>query len=426
MGRVAEMRRRYAGIVAVTLVAGAAAGAPRPALAQAKTTDVRPFEDVVRDLDSHEPKVRVEGMRALARAGHPEAIGSIAKLLTDPVEDIQVEAVDTLLNFYLVDIPTKSRRVAGVLEVGRGSRAEAAFELGPFVLLPRPVPDALKVGLAGIMRDDWARLRTEATWALGTMVPPPAGPEVEQALAANLRDPETNVRIAAARVAGAVRATSLGDALVAAMNDPDQRVKLAAMRSLGDIRETRAVRALREQVEYNKRGPLARAALDGLARIAAPESLPTFQAFSDNRDAELRRAAIEGIARVGDEAALKALTGAGSDERDGGVRLARAFALERAGGSGLPELVRGLDSDRFADLAKVYIVELGQGVVPGLAAALKNPEPRVREQIVQVLGLVGGDAARVAIEPNTKDPDLAVARAAERGLARIRLQAQAR
>jgi HEAT repeat protein len=395
-------------------------------LAQNRATEVRPFEDVVRELDSHDPKVRVEAMRALARAGHPEAIGHIARLLTDPVEDLQVEAIDTLLNFYLLDIPTKPKRVAGVFEVSKGSRAEAAFELGPFVLLPRQVPDALKRGLAGAMRDDWARLRAEATWTLGALVPPPAGPEAEQALAANLRDPETSVRLAAARVAGAVRAATLGDALVAAMNDPSEDVRVAAMRALGDIRETRAARALREQLEFHKGGRVARAALDGLARIASPESLPTFQEYASDRDAELRRSAIEGIARLGDKAAITALAAATAGERHASVRLARAFALERADAAGLGDLVRGLDSAREADLAMAYIVEVGRPAVPGLSTLLKSPEARVRERIAQLLGLIGGDAARTALEPTTKDPDPEVARAAERGLARIRLYDAAR
>jgi HEAT repeat protein len=403
----------------IVALAGIAIGSG-VALAQNRATEVRPFEDVVRELDSHDPKIRVEAMRALARAGHPEAIGHIARLLTDSVEDIQVEAIDTLLNFYLLDIPTKAKRVAGVFEVGKGSRAEAAFELGPFVLLPRPVPDALKRGLAGAMRDDWARLRAEATWTLGALVPPPAGAEAEQALAANLRDPEIPVRLAAARVAGAVRAASLGDALVAAMNDPNEKVRLAAMRSLGDIREERGVRALREQLEFHKRGPLARAALDGLARIASPQSLPTFQEHVSDRDAELRRSAIEGVARVGDAETLKALVVALAGERHATVRLTRAFATERSGGAGIGELVSGLDT-RDSDLAMAYIVELGQPAVPGLATLLKSPEARVRERIAQILGLIGGSAAKVALEPTTKDPDVYVARAAERALARIRL-----
>ena len=113
-------------------------------------------------------------------------------------------------------------------------------------------------------------------------------------------------------------------------------------------------------------------------------------------------------------------------ERDPGVRLARAFALERAGGAGLADLVRALGSSRDADLAMAYIVEIGRPVVPGLASRLKDPDARVRERIAQTLGLIGGDEARAALEPTTKDPEVAVARAAERAIARIRLYEPAR
>ena len=71
-------------------------------------------------------------MRTLAQAGHPDAIGPIAQLAADPVEAIQLEALDTLLRFYLTDVPTGTKRVAGVFETGRKDPGEAAFAIGPF------------------------------------------------------------------------------------------------------------------------------------------------------------------------------------------------------------------------------------------------------------------------------------------------------
>ena len=120
----------------------------------AQETAGRPFEEVARDLSSPDPKVRVNAMRTLNKAGHPDAIQYIARLLTDPKDDIQLEALNTLLGFYLPDVPAKSKRVAGIIEVEGGSRAARAFEQGPFILLPRPAPPELKKGLAGAMRDD--------------------------------------------------------------------------------------------------------------------------------------------------------------------------------------------------------------------------------------------------------------------------------
>jgi HEAT repeat protein len=390
--------------------------------ASAASQPARPFEEVARDLDSRDPKTRVAAMRTLKEAGHPEAIGYIAKLLTDTHVEIQAEAIDTLIGFYMLDVPKKSKRIAGVIEVDGGSRAERAFERGPFILLPRPSPESLKTGLAGAMGvNNNPQIRLEAIYTLGALVPPPAGPEAEKALAANLRDPDGKIRLAATRVAGAVRATSIADALIATINDPDDKIKLAALRSVGDLKEPRAVKALEEQFGYYNKGTFARAAFDGLARIGDRGTLPLFQERLTDRDPAIRRLAIEGIVRTGDTAAIKALDIATAGENDNSAQLARAFALEKSTGRGLDTLVMRLSDSVLNEQASGYIVELGPGIVPALIPHLKDPDPRVRERIAQAMGLIGGTAARDALETTKRDPDVNVARAAERALARIRI-----
>jgi HEAT repeat protein len=413
--------RPVSGRVAVTfacalLVAAAATTAAAQSLVG------KPFEDVVRYLASPDPKLRVEAMRTLAQTAHPDAIGPIAQLAADPDDEIQLEALDTLLRFYLMDVPVGTKRVAVVFETGRKDPAEAAFAIGPYQILPRPVPDTVKTSLAVAMRDEEARIRREATWTLGTIVPPPAGAAVEASLAANLRDPDDDVRVAAARVAGAVRAASLGDALVAAMNDPKEDVQLAAMRALGDIGARRASRALRERFVHDQHGEAAEAALDGLARLADPASQPVFFEQVTSRDADLRRAAFEGLARLGDVAAIRAVEARTGGEKDRRARLARAFALARDGGRGLPELLKMIGDDRLAEQVMAYLVELGRPHVNALVPTLADPDVPTRGRIVQVLGIVGGPEALQALEPSTRDPDPAVARAADHAIARIRLQ----
>ena len=408
-----------AGRVASVFVFAAMAAAAPPAAAQSLVG--KPFEDVVRYLASPDPKLRVEAMRTLAQTAHPDAIGPIAQLTADPDDDIQLEALDTLLRFYLLDVPVGTKRVAVVFETGRKDPAEAAFAIGPYQILPRPVPDAVRTSLAKAMRDEEARIRREATWTLGTIVPPPAGAAAEASLAANLLDPDEDVRIAAARVAGAVRAASLGDALVAAMNDSKEEVQLAAMRALGDIGEKRASQALRERFIHDQHGQGAEAALDGLARLADPASQPVFFEQVGSKDADLRRAAFEGLARLGDVAAIRAVEARTGGEKDRRARLARAFALARDGGRGLPELIKAIGDDRLAEQVMAYLVELGRIHVTALVPTLTDPDVPTRGRIVQVLGILGGPEALQALEPSTRDPDPAVARAAEHAIARIHL-----
>src|SRR6266508_3709105 len=75
------------------------------ALAAQAPSGGRPFEDVAAEIASPDAKVRVQAMRTLNKAGHPDAIKYIARLLTDPSDDIQLEALDTLLGFYLPEVP---------------------------------------------------------------------------------------------------------------------------------------------------------------------------------------------------------------------------------------------------------------------------------------------------------------------------------
>ena len=127
---------------AILVVGGLSAGGPTvcvlPTLApQARALAMaagaqRPFEEVAGDLRSEDPKVRIAGMRALAASSYLEAMAPIASLLTDPIDEVQLEAIDTLLSFVVVDRVATKRRVALVVEVRDKQRPEAVFEMGPF------------------------------------------------------------------------------------------------------------------------------------------------------------------------------------------------------------------------------------------------------------------------------------------------------
>ncbi len=191
------------------------------------------------------------------------------------------------------------------------------------------------------------------------------------------------------------------------------------MRALGDIGEKRASQALRERFVHDQHGQGAEAALDGLARLADPASQPVFFEQVASKDADLRRAAFEGLARLGDVAAIRAVEARTGGEQDRRARLARAFALARDGGRGLPELIKSIGDDRLAEQVMAYLVELGRIHVTALVPTLADPDVPTRGRIVQVLGILGGPEALQALEPSTRDPDPAVARAAEHAIARI-------
>ncbi len=315
------------------------------------------FEDVVRNLRNPDAKIRISAVRLLREAGYAEAIGPIAPLINDPVNDIQLEALGAELSFYLVEaVPTK-KRVALVVEVRTDGQAPAAFEMGPLASWPKPVPPELVDALLTAIDDDNSKVRVEAIYTLGVIARAPLPAGADARLIKALDHYDSTIRAAAARVIGRLQVKTAGDGLFKAINDSNANVRYAAMRALGEIRDERAVQTLNEQFTYYGKGEGAWSALDALARIAHPSSVPLFKSHLSDKDPYLRRASAEGLARIDDKPQLRIddrsqlmmlLEDAGNDPSDM-ARAAMAFALFKKGNpTYLGRLVDFLDSDRTA------------------------------------------------------------------------------
>lgn len=410
--------------VLVLLATVAPIGAQAPSVPQSLEPRVS-YDSVVARLTSPEADVRRDALRALGATAYPDAIATISTLLTDPEDDIQRETIYTLLSFYHVEKPAVVKRRTGlVVETRARSAAQRIYDLGPYGLIPQPVPIELTNGLAQAMFDDNARVRLEAVYALGVMARPPLDAYAAEALARSLQDRDKDVRTAAARVIGGLRVTTAGDALVAVLNDRDTTVATAAMRSLGDIKAWQSLQALTDQFTYYQgKGARAEAAFDALARIAHASSQPLFTAQLTSSSANLRRLAGEGLARSGNREAAQQAAAALAGDRQRDVQLAGAFAAVSGGGqgsSGVSTLVAALDNGAFHEQAMSYLVELGPHAVSGLEQALAASDIDTRERATMVLGFIGGEQALLLLDQARRDSDLRVVRAAERAIARLR------
>ncbi|MEO8077095.1 MAG: HEAT repeat domain-containing protein [Acidobacteriota bacterium] len=398
------------------LAAGVCAGAVALSAQQAR------YDDVVRNLRNPDAKTRLSAVRLLRDSKYPEAAGPMAALVTDPLDEIQLEAIAAELSFFLVDDVRTRKRVALLVEVRNPGIAPAAYELGPLAVWPRPVPPELIKGLLQAVDDENPKVRLEAIYALGTIARAPVAAEPAAQLVKALDHYDPAIRTAAARVIGRLEVKNAGDALITAMNDSQAPVRTAAMRALGAIREPRAIQALTERFNHYGKGEEAWAALDALARIGDPSSVPLFKGRLADRDAFMRRAAAEGLARSGDTTELAALeVGAGNDTADM-VRAAMVFALQKLGKSYVPRLVEFLGSAKMAPQAAEYVAELGPSVTPLLLPSIQDPSPAIRANVALVLGALGGLNTAAALQPLTQDPDRDVAQAATRAIERIKMQ----
>jgi HEAT repeat protein len=380
------------------------------------------FDDVVRNLRNPDPKIRLQSLRLLRESGHFEAVGPIAPLVNDPDDEIQLEAIAAGLSFYLVEPVAGTRRVALLFEVRSPSHAAAAFERGPLVSFPRPVPPELITNLLQAVDDETARVRLEALYTLGVIARRPLDEAHAPALIKALDHSDPAIRAAAAQVVGRLQVWSAGDALIRAVNDSNAGVRYAAMRALGDLKEARAVQALTEQLTYYGRGEGAWSALHALAAIAHASSVPQFTARLTDRDPYLRRAAMEGLGRSGDRSRTEALQTASSTDQSEMVRAAAAFALQLQGGNYIPRLVESARSDRLASQIVGYLLELGPSIEQTLLPHLLDPEPNIRANVARVLGASGGAPARAALQPLLEDRNRTVQREARWALERMDLR----
>lgn len=209
------------------------------------------FEDVVRNLRNPDPKIRISAVRLLREAGYAEAISPLAPVINDAVNEIQLEAIDSELSFFLVEPVPAKKRVALVVEVRTEGRAPAAFELGAFGVWPKPVPAELVDALLTAVDDENKKVRIEAIYTLGVIGSASRVALSDAAVARLIKaldhyDPV--VRAGTARVIGRLQVKAAGDGLLKAVNDSAAEVRYASMRALGEIREERAIQALTEQL----------------------------------------------------------------------------------------------------------------------------------------------------------------------------------
>ena len=381
------------------------------------------FDDVIRNLRNPDPKVRLASVELLHESKYPEAIGPLAPLVNDPIDQIQLEAIATELSFFLTqDVPSK-KRLGYVVEVRNPAHAAVAFERGPLALEARVAPAELVDALLKAIDDENGRVRSEAIYTLGIVAPAPLSEAQAAALIKALDHYDPAIRAAAARVAGRLGVSAASDALIHAINDSQPPVRYAAMRALGSLRDRRATPALTEQFKFYVKGEGAWSALDALARIADPASVPLFKEHLSDKDPFLRRASAEGLGRAHDSSELSSLEiGAGNDASEM-VRAAMAFALQNLGRNYIPRLVESLDSDKMAPQIGDYLLELGLSIAPTLASHLRDPSPAIRSNVAAVLGVIGDATTVTVLQPLTTDKDRSVAQAAARAIERIKHRA---
>lgn len=403
------------------------------------------LQNLLSQLASHHPLLRLEAAAQLGRLGDPRAVPALVDHLADPDGEVRASVMQALAGIRGREVAARLVPLLSVEQVGLRNMA--------MELLRRIGQDAPDLILALLEEDD-RDLRIFAADIVGNV----GSPGVGRALIRTLGDPDPNVRAAAAISLGRRRESQAVPALVKALAD-EQWVRFAAIEALAAIGDPAALEPLlavmREEDELaqasiasalgsfvdpraaerllkalrSAQGPMVPLLVNALLKTAPPEliagmdpelreraMLGLMDSLEDPAD-QVRADALNGLARLGDAGSVYAILNLARGTHD--PRLAELIqkALTAIGASG-PLVGATQDPDqRVAEAAVAALGQLGGAEADqALVKALEHPSSKVRRQAAQQLGLGRFGQAVAPLETALQDHDPRVQREAARAL----------
>jgi HEAT repeat protein len=273
-------------------------------------------------------------------------------------------------------------------------------------------------GLAGTLRDEETHLRAESAQSIGIL----GGTSVSSDLVAALQDPEADVRGAAATALAKIGTAEEAKALIPLLADESSQVRNRAIEAIGILGVTEAGPALRELYEQHARRALGTRVLLAMTRTRDPGQAGLYQELLVSTDPERRRLAVEGLARISDPTTLPGFKKDFQREGNKDVQLAYNFAIALLGDRAfLDSIVLNLSaSGSRGERMRDYLLELGPSMAEDLYPYLGDQDAGVRAALADVLAEFGDPAAVERLTPLLNDPNSNVADSVNRAIQRLR------
>lgn len=379
-----------------------------------KTENVAPLTDALKK----EPRsdVRAAIVAGLARIGVRETVPVLtASLLTDLDKDVRLQTVDSLQRLY---IPVESS--GSIRTVFNKVKSVFAVPGRPVVQNESRVDPAVNAALAEAMQKDTNQeVRAAAARALGSL----KAKDRVAILISTLESPQNQehpeVRIEIVESLGLIRDVAAGPALQRAVKDSDRKIAQAAILSIGLVAYKDARPVIENIFRTDRSTESRKRAIEAIALMRDPGALPFFESLLGSSDDYYREMAAEGLARIDhDPSVLKTRY---ETEKKAAVKNALAFALVAADQDMyFIDLVNALLTRQDFQV-EAYIYELGkfEGKLPELHRYLKSANTRVRARMAHIVGDIGDPSSRPLIQEMTMDKDSEVVREAIAALRKL-------
>ena len=378
-----------------------------------KQNDAQSLPQLRALLKDPDAGVRAEAVAAMVAIATQHSLGPLIEATRDPQPNIQILAVDGLVNFYYPGY-VQTGWVASLKKFGTGLKGrftEVNTQVVDAYVEVRPdVIEALgHVTTGGTSMDS----RALAARALGILRARAAAPQLVEAL----KSKDSQVMLEALRALEKIGDRAAGPQVAYLLRDLHEPVQVAAIDVTGQLQNRDAIPELQDLVKTSKKAPVRRAALVALAKLPDPSTKTVFLQYLGDRDKYMRAAAAEGVGRIGDPADRDRLQKAMESERSESTRLSMAFALVRLGDmNSLAYLLDGLNSTFHRGEARPFLAELARKpeVLSRLYEPLKNGSNDQKKNLAQVMAVSGNSESLPYLEALTHDPNVEVAQEAIR------------
>jgi len=387
----------------------------------AKSSDPSSIETLAKLINDSSPKVRREAVLGLSSIRSPQVLDPLIAATRDQDEKVRSLAIGGLAGYYTGEGP--SGGLAGLWQKtwrrGRGRFVEENVRVDPGIPVDPKVVTALVAALNDITLIGPAR---EAAGSLGILLARQAVPDLVKAA----YSPHVELAVEALNALGKIQDRSAGPQLLNLLDSQSKDVKRQAAVTVGILKAQEAVARLQAMYENNRDKATRVRALEGLAYLGNPSSVPVFHRALWSSEDELRIYGAEGLGRAGQASALEDLERAVLADKNAEARLAIDFAITRLGKMDhLNDLVAELDSSLRGDAAEAYLIELARNpdFLARLYPFLESDREGVRRGLCTVLMYVGDQSSIPHLEKLSQDKNADVATEALRALRAVRLRA---
>lgn len=357
-------------------------------------------------------EVRLEAVKSIVQIGTRDSLDALIEATRDPDPEIQIRATDGLVDFYLPGY-VRTGLTATLRKVGKtikGRFTDVNDQVIPLHIEVRPdVIEALgKLASGGSTMD----VRANAARAVGVLRGRAAVPYLLEAV----RSKNSQVIYESLIALQKIQDPSAAPGISFLLRDLDDRVQIAAIETTGLLGNKQALPQLHDVLKTARNARVRRAALTAIAMLPDESSRPFYNQYINDKDELMRAAAAEGFGRLRNPADVEMLERAFEAEKRMNPRLSMAFALVLLGKTELSEfsplryLVNALNSASYHGVATPFLVEAARdtAVRRQLEAALKGASKLEKIRLANVLARSGDAESIPHLEELTRDPDAEV------------------